>query len=86
MITLLRRLGLFPRLSLGMAKAKAAARAECGRRSWPWTEPILCSESWFSYHFRTNAGHAGANADIWIDGRSGAVKNASYARGVQVSS
>lgn len=86
MINLLRRFKLLPALSFGMVAAKAAARAECGRRSWPWTEPIECTESWFSYHFRTNARHAGANADIWIDGRTGAVRNASYARGVQVSS
>ena len=86
MINLLRRMKLLPPLTFGMAKAKAVARAECGRQSWPWTEPIDCQESWFSYHFRTNSGHAGANADIWVDGRSGTVRNATYARGVQVSS
>jgi hypothetical protein len=86
MIQLLRRLKMWPQLGFGMARAKAVARAECGRRSWPWTEPIECTESWFSYHFRTNAGHVGANADVWVDGRTGVVRKAGYMRGIQTSS
>ena len=86
MISLLRRMKLWPQLAFGMARAKAVARAECGRHSWPWTEPIECTESWFSYHFRTNAGHPGANADVWVDGKTGVVRKAGYLRGVQTSS
>ena len=86
MIQFLRRVGMWPKLSFGMAPAKAVARAEWGRQSWPWTEPIECTESWFSYHFRTNAKHSGANADVWVDGRTGAVRSATYLRGIQTSS
>jgi len=85
-VALLRRFGAWPKLSFGMAPAKAIARAECGRHSWPWTEPIECSESWFAYHFRTNAGHAGANVDVWVDGRTGEVRSAAFLRGAQTSS
>jgi hypothetical protein len=59
--------------------AKRLAREECERRGWQWIEPVFVKRFFWVYHVMTNASNRGGNVNIWVDARSGRIKDAKFA-------
>lgn len=76
---LLRGLGLAP-LPLSRDQALRAAQSECRRRGWPWTLPVIVERWGSGYEVWTNAECRGGNVRVRVDGASGAVTHAHFAR------
>lgn len=68
-----------PSLAITEEEALARAREECGRRGWPWTEPVRVRRRRRGYSVLTNAEARGGNVLVSIDGVTGEVLHANYA-------
>jgi hypothetical protein len=71
--------GLLERLlpaKITIDAAEQAARAECERRGWPWTEPVSRRRRLRGYRFWTNAHARGGNAEIVVDANTGEIRRA----------
>lgn len=73
MIRLLRRLRIVPPAPISREAALEIARQECGRRGWPWQEPVHVEEGLRSYVVRTNMQMRGGNCAIRISTQTGDV-------------
>jgi hypothetical protein len=77
-VKLLRRIRLLPRPRVDLNEALRTAKAEGERRGWPWLEPVHITEGWVVWYFMTNAHYRGANANIWVDSRTGLVRKVGF--------
>jgi hypothetical protein len=79
-VSLLRRKGLLPQQRITREDALVIARVACASRGWPWKERVSVQERLWGWRVMTNIPMRGGNAFIWIDGRTGEVVGAGFAR------
>ena len=62
------------------------ARSTVEKQGWPWEEPVLVKRERkfvivgaILWHVTTNANYRGANANVWIDDKTGRVVSKAFA-------